>query len=210
MNNETIFRLITLALLVVALSISGYFRIKADRQGGQMRTPDGRGLVVILRLLGLVVILPLLGYLINPEWVRWARFALPEWVRWLAAFVAFALIPMIYWIFASIGNNISPTQATRTNHQLVTHGPYRWVRHPLYSTGFVLAVCLTLITSLWWLAVAMIVPLTILLLRTSQEEARLVEAFGDAYRAYMQRTGRFWPKLAGQNLAERDPRASRR
>jgi protein-S-isoprenylcysteine O-methyltransferase Ste14 len=210
MNNETIFRLITLAVLVVILSISSYFRIKADRQSRQMRTPEGQGLVVILRLLGLVVILPLLGYVINPEWVRWARFSLPEWVRWLAVFVAFALIPMIYWIFVSLGNNISPTQATRANHQLVTHGPYRWVRHPLYSTGFVLAVCLTLITGLWWLAVGTIVPLTILLLRTAQEEARLVETFGDAYRAYMKRTGRFWPKLAGQNSDEQHPQVSGR
>ena len=195
MNNETVFRLITLALLAAALSISGYFRYKADRAGSQMRTSEGQGLVVILRLLGRIVLLPLFGYLINPDWVAWARFTLPEWVRWLAALIGLALIPIIYWIFASIGNNISPTQATRVNHQLVTHGPYRWVRHPLYSTGFVLAVCLTLITSLWWLAAGMGVPLAILLLRTSQEEARLIDAFGDKYRNYMKRTGRFWPKL---------------
>ena len=194
MNNELLFRLATLVVLVAILSISTYFRSKAERQGGQMRTSEGKGLVVLLRLLGLVVILPLVGYLINPEWVRWARFTLPEWVRWLAVLVAFALIPMVYWIFVSIGNNISPTQATRLDHRLVTYGPYRWVRHPLYSTGIGLAVCLTIITSMWWLAVAMMVPLTILLLRTPQEEARLIETFGDEYSAYMKRTGRYLPK----------------
>jgi protein-S-isoprenylcysteine O-methyltransferase Ste14 len=160
-----------------------------------MRTSEGKGLVIVLRLMGLAVLLPLCGYLINPDWVAWARFALPDGVRWLAALVALALLPLVYWIFVSIGNNISPTQATRAKHQLVTHGPYRWVRHPLYSTGFALAVCLTLITSLWWLAVGMIVPLVILLLRTSKEEARLIEAFGDEYREYMKRTGRFLPRL---------------
>lgn len=195
MSNETTFRLITVLLLGAALSISIYFRSKAEREGGRMRTSEGRGLVVVLRLLGLLVILPLFGYVINPAWVAWARFDLPDWVRGLAALVAFATLPVIYWIFASIGSNISPTQATRENHQLVTHGPYRWVRHPLYSTGFVLAVCLTLITSLWWLGVGMITPLVILLLRTSKEEARLIETFGDEYRKYMQRTGRFLPRV---------------
>ena len=195
MSNEIPFRLTTVLLLGAALSISIYFRSRAEREGGRMRTSEGRGLVVVLRLLGLLVLLPLFGYLINPDWVAWARFDLPDWARWAAALTAFATIPLFYWIFASIGNNISPTQATRENHQLVTHGPYHWVRHPLYSTGFVMAVCLTLITSLWWLGVGMITPLGLLLLRTSKEEARLIETFGDEYREYMQRTGRFFPRL---------------
>ena len=197
MTTETIFRLVTFILLAVALSISLYFRRKADREGGQMKTSEGQRLVVVLRLLGLLTILPLFGYLINPDWVAWARFPVPEWIRWLAAVVAVALIPVVYWIFSTIGNNISPTQVTRQNHQLITHGPYRWVRHPLYTTGFILAMALVLITGLWWCAVWMILPLVILLLRTPIEEARLVETFGEEYREYMKRTGRFFPKLIG-------------
>jgi protein-S-isoprenylcysteine O-methyltransferase Ste14 len=76
----------------------------------------------------------------------------------------------------------------------VTHGPYRWVRHPLYSLGFVLAICITLLTGLWWMAVTMALPLAILLWRTPTEEARLIETFGDDYRQYMKRTGRFLPR----------------
>lgn len=195
MNPEILFRLITFLMLAAALSISGYFRRKADREGGQMRSSEGRGLLVALRLLGLLVLWPVVGYLINPDWVAWARFTLPEWSRWLAVSVAVGCVPLIYWVFSSIGNNISPVQATRITHKLVTHGPYRWVRHPLYAVGFVFAVCLTLITTLWWLGVGMVLPLSILFLRTSKEEARLIETFGDDYRDYMKRTGRFFPKL---------------
>jgi len=197
MNIESIFRLVIFLLLLTALSIGGYFRRKAEREGGQMRSREGQGLVVVLRLLGLAVILPLLGYLINPDWVAWARFPVPSWIRWLATAVALGLLPVVYWIFASIGNNISPTQATRKGHQLVTHGPYRYVRHPLYGTGLAMAVCITLITGLWWLGIGMVVPLAILLWRTSKEEANLIETFGDEYREYMKRTGRFFPKLTG-------------
>ncbi|MBM2850916.1 MAG: Isoprenylcysteine carboxylmethyltransferase family protein, partial [Anaerolineales bacterium] len=102
MSNEIPFRLITVLLLAAALSISIYFRSRAEREGGRMRTSEGRGLVVVLRLLGLLVLLPLVGYLINPDWVAWARFDLPDWARWVAALVAFATIPLFYWIFASI------------------------------------------------------------------------------------------------------------
>jgi len=194
MNSEVVFRLITLLLLVGAFGPSIYFRRKAEREGGAMKTREGQGLVVVLRLLGSLFVLPLFGYLINPDWVTWARLSLPDGVRWVAALVGFALLPMMYWVFVSLGNNISPTQATRQNHQLVTHGPYRYVRHPLYSFGSLLVIALMVITSLWWL-IGLVIPLVFLFWRTATEEARLIETFGDDYRAYMQRTGRFFPKL---------------
>jgi protein-S-isoprenylcysteine O-methyltransferase Ste14 len=196
MPTETFFRLITLFVLVVAISISVTFRRRAERQGGAMRSNEGQGLVVVLRLLGLLVLAPLFAYLVNPVWASWARLGLADGVRWLGAAAALGLLLVFYWIFASIGNNISPTQATRHNHQLVTDGPYRWVRHPLYSCGLVLILALTALTDLWWLAVAMLPPMLILLWRTRLEEARLIETFGDDYRTYMRQTGRFWPRLS--------------
>ncbi|MBL8044931.1 MAG: isoprenylcysteine carboxylmethyltransferase family protein [Anaerolineales bacterium] len=195
MNTETIFRIITVVVLVSAISISVYFRHQAEKQGGRMRTTEGQGLVKFLRLYGLLALLPLFGYLINPDWVAWARLTLPEWLRWLAAAVALACIPLVYWIFSSIGNNISPTQATRQNHQLITHGPYRWVRHPLYSVGTLMFLAISTLTALWWLVVALAPGLAILLWRTPKEEARLIETFGETYRQYMQRTGRFIPRF---------------
>lgn len=196
MDTELVFRLITLALLVTALSISTYFRRKADREGGQMKTREGQGLLLVLRLISLVVFLPLVGYLINPSWVAWARISLPDWVRWLGVLLALIVVPCIYWLFSSIGNNISPVQATRQNHRLITSGPYRYIRHPLYTFGTLLIVAIVLMTGLWWLAVGALVPIAILLFRTPIEEARLVETFGDEYREYMKRTGRFFPRLS--------------
>lgn len=189
-----VFRFVAGLLLTSALTISGSFRRRAEQRGGPLRSTDGTPLVVALRLLGLVVMLPFLAYLIDPEWVRWARFWVPTPIRWSAVAVAAVLPPLFYWILASIGDNISPSHITRVGHQLVTHGPYRWVRHPLYAAGTAMVTCLMLISGLWWLALALI-PLAILLARTSKEEANLVATFGDEYRAYMKRTGRFLPKL---------------
>lgn len=195
MDTELIFRLITLAVLVSAVSISIYFRRKADLEGGQMKTREGQGLLIVLRLISLAVLLPLIGYFINPDWVAWARLALPDWVRWLGVVLGVAVVPCIYWLFSNIGNNISPVQATRQNHKLITSGPYQYIRHPLYTFGTLLIVSIVLMTGLWWLAVGALVPIGILLYRTPIEEARLIETFGDEYRDYMKRTGRFFPKL---------------
>jgi protein-S-isoprenylcysteine O-methyltransferase Ste14 len=198
MDKELIYRALTLVLLVLMLGISIFFRRRADREGGQLSGDTGQRLVLLLRLLSLIIVLPLLGYLVNPAWVSWARVDLPDWLRWLGAGGALAAALLGVWVFRSIGINISPSHATRAGHRLVTHGPYHWVRHPLYSTGLLFYFSLTLLTGLWWLGAGGLIPLSVLMWRTPREEARLVEVFGDEYRAYMRRTGRFLPRLSAK------------
>jgi protein-S-isoprenylcysteine O-methyltransferase Ste14 len=112
----------------------------------------------------------------------------------VAAAVAIGMIPAFYALFQAIGNNISPTEATRANHQLITSGPYRWIRHPLYTFGTIFVLALAVLTTLWWLALVFLPALLMLLWRVRYEEANLIARFGDEYRVYMQRTGRFLPK----------------
>jgi protein-S-isoprenylcysteine O-methyltransferase Ste14 len=109
--------------------------------------------------------------------------------------LALLTLPLAYWVFSSLGNNVSPTQATRAGHQLVTQGPYRYVRHPLYTTGVLALLALALLTAMWSIVVAALPALAFIVLRTPHEETRLIETFGDDYRAYARRTGRFVPKL---------------
>jgi len=100
-----------------------------------------------------------------------------------------------YWVFNNLGNNVSPSVATRSQHQLVTSGPYRWIRHPLYTMGMVSYVSFAMLSANWAIAVLSLAVFVILNIRLPQEEAGLIEKFGDEYREYMQRTGRFLPKL---------------
>jgi protein-S-isoprenylcysteine O-methyltransferase Ste14 len=195
MTSEPIFRLMAALIVGLAFTISVYFRHKADRQGGQLQKAQGQRLLVPLRLLGLIGVLPLLGYIANPDWVAWARFVLPDGVRWIAVLVALGCLPLLYAVFSTIGNNISPTEATRSNHQLITHGPYRWIRHPLYTIGALCFLALMGVTTLWWLGLFLLPALLALGWRTRYEEANLIALFGDQYRLYMQQTGRFLPKL---------------
>ncbi|HEX6386861.1 MAG TPA: isoprenylcysteine carboxylmethyltransferase family protein [Anaerolineae bacterium] len=196
MSNETIFRVVTFFLFVAVPGISGFFRNRAERRGGRMTTDEGQRPVLFLRLAGLIFFLPLLGYLVNPDWVAWARVILPPWVRWLGALGGALSIPLGYWVFHSLGLNVSPTQATREGHKLVTHGPYHWVRHPLYTVGFFFWLSIILLTGIWWMAPWLLAAGAFILWRTPREEAKLIETFGDEYRLYMKRTGRYLPRLS--------------
>jgi protein-S-isoprenylcysteine O-methyltransferase Ste14 len=187
-------RLLTAVFLGTALAISGHYRRRADHTAGSLGTRGG-GALIVLRVVGVVALLPVLAYLVHPPWVDWARVSLPPALRWLAGAAGVALMPVLVWVFRALGPNISPSHTTREGHQLVTHGPYRYVRHPLYTTGTLLSVALALMSALWW-PVAWLVPgLLLLHWRTPREEEHLVEAFGDAYREYQERTGRYLPRL---------------
>ncbi len=198
MTNESLFRLLTFLLISAAFATSGYFRRKAERDGGQLN-PGGKQLLLgLLRLLGLIAIAPLLIYLIRPELVAWARFDLPLWARWSGALVALLTIPVFIWIFRTLGANITPTHYTRRGHRLIKNGPYRWVRHPLYTTGLIFYAALTLLSGVWWTGIGLLAAFGVLVYRTSSEEAQLLEMFGDEYRSYMESTGRFIPRAARQ------------
>jgi protein-S-isoprenylcysteine O-methyltransferase Ste14 len=101
---------------------------------------------------------------------------------------------LLLWTFRSLGKNLTDTVVTRQEHSLVTHGPYRWVRHPLYDSATLLFVAVSLMAANWFVFVTGVVVLLLLIVRTRTEEAKLVARFGDRYRAYMERTGRFIPR----------------
>jgi protein-S-isoprenylcysteine O-methyltransferase Ste14 len=56
-------------------------------------------------------------------------------------------------------------------------------------------VAFGLIADNWFIALLGILAFTAMAVRTPKEEANLIEKFGDEYREYMKRTGRFFPKL---------------
>lgn len=195
--NENIFRILAAVILLTGMAISSYFRRKADRETGEKisRKADGTPLMVIIRLGGLILWLSPFVYLINPDWMAWSKIGLPEWVRWLGVLLGILCTAGVYWLFSSIGSGISPTSATRREHKLVTSGPYRWVRHPLYTVGSSMFVAFGMMADNWFIMLLGILAFIIMAIRTPREEANLIEKFGDEYREYMKRTGAFIPKL---------------
>jgi protein-S-isoprenylcysteine O-methyltransferase Ste14 len=179
------------------MGISGYFRRKADKDTGEKvsRKVDGTPIMTAIKIGGLILWLSPLVYLINPRWMAWSRIGLPEWARWLGVGIGILCALSVYWLFSSIGSGISPTSGTRKQHTLTTSGPYRWVRHPLYTVGSSMFIAFGMMADNWFIAVLGVLTFILMAIRTPKEEANLIEKFGDEYREYMKRTGRFLPKF---------------
>jgi protein-S-isoprenylcysteine O-methyltransferase Ste14 len=201
MNSESTFRAVVIASIALCLPIGLCYRIKSQARGERLaRREEGVLVMVGLRLCGVLAWALVAAYLMNPAWVSWSSLALPAWLRWAGAPLGLLVVPpLLFWTFHSLGKNLTDTVVTRREHTLVTHGPYRWVRHPFYVVVFLWGLSLSLLTANWLLALLGIVAVTMLVTRTRVEEAKLSERFGDEYRAYARRTGRFFP-LLGRRL----------
>jgi len=200
--NENIFRILAAVILITGMVISSYFRMKADRDTGEKisRKADGNVMMTFIKIGGLILWLSPFVYLINPAWMAWSKIGLPEWARWVGVVFGILCDLGIYWLFSSIGSGITPTSATRTEHKLITSGPYRWVRHPLYTVGSSMFVAFGLMADNWFIALLGVLAFIGMAIRTPREEANLIEKFGDEYREYMKRTGRFLPRLFVSNI----------
>ena len=198
MHEQQLFQWIFMGILVVTFAISASFRRRARQLGGTIPRAQEGGFILGLRfLVAAPLYLSLLAYMINPAWMAWSMVRLPIGLRWLGAGVGLAMLPLLYWLLRSIGNNISETFLTKDNHTLVTHGPYRWVRHPLYTVATVIFVALSLVAANWFmLAMAALLIFVIAFFVIPKEETQLALKFGDAYRLYQQRTGRLLPRLS--------------
>ena len=138
MTDESVFRSIVMVSIAITLPIGLYHRIRSQATREKLaRREEGIFIMIGLRLCGLLALIALAAYLINPSWMVWSSITLPTWLRWIGAILGvFAVPPLLFWTFHSLGKNLTDTVVTRREHTLVTHGPYRWVRHPFYDVGF--------------------------------------------------------------------------
>ena len=197
MEQEPFFRIAVAVIFTTTFAISGYFRYQARKIGGTIsRAQEGKLLLILRIIAASVLYLPFLAYVIYPASMEWASIPISPWIRWSAVAASLALLPALVWVFVSIGSNISETVLTKDGHQLVTRGPYRWIRHPLYTVATSMFVALGVVAAnAFIVATALVAIIAMLVLVIPKEEARLTAKFGDAYRAYCARTGRLFPKV---------------
>jgi protein-S-isoprenylcysteine O-methyltransferase Ste14 len=194
--NDQPFRAVLIAVFLVVLPIGIYHRLKSEATREKLdRRQEGLFILATLRPLGAAFWLGLIAWMINPGWMAWSSVFLPVWVRWTGVGLVIVACGLLVWTFRSLGTNLTDTVVTRKTHTLVLHGPYRWIRHPFYDTAALLALASSLIAANWFLFVSGVLLFCLLVLRTKTEEENLVARFGDSYRTYMARTGRFLPRI---------------
>jgi protein-S-isoprenylcysteine O-methyltransferase Ste14 len=200
MAAESIFHIAFWVLFGGLLVMRVYFSLRV-RQAKERLMPDrkaiereGRGMFAARVVAFLFLIVLLVLYALNSPWIEALSIPLPGWLRWVGFALGLASLALWTWAQAALGKEWSPQLQLREEHHLVTTGPYARVRHPLYTAMLGVGTAFALVTANWvfvLLAVAMIAGLVA---RIPREEQMMLEQFGEEYKAYMQRAGRFFPK----------------
>ena len=196
MDNELVFRINLGAIFFLLSSIRLYYTVAAVKSGSSFSVSRVGSLRALLGLfLYVFILLSAFVYILAPSWLAWAALPLPPALRWFGVGIGIGSVFLLFWVHRTLGRNFAAPGIIQARQTLITTGPYHWVRHPMYTTFFAISVTVALIAANWMI-IMMCLLFGILLPSLSQtEEQTLLEKFGDEYRAYMQRTGRFLPRL---------------
>ena len=140
-----------------------------------------------------------MAFFLTLLWVATPVFAFADYTLHLIPLLAGTLcLGLGLWLFhrshADLGGNWSITLEVRQNHQLVTHGVYRWVRHPMYLALFIYSAGQALAVPNWMAGPSYgIAMLLLFALRMGPEERMMLDEFGQDYQAYRARTKRLVP-----------------
>ncbi len=189
-------RLFIGVILALGVCISAFHRRRADASSSRVSwQKEGVPMILALRGTGLMLWGALALHIVAPQLLSFTYLEVPWYVRVMGAALALSMIPALAWMFASLGDNITPTVELRPEHTLVTTGPYRWIRHPLYTFGMTLFASLGVVAGSWWILAWTVAGFTLLRIRLSREEEELHSRFGLAYETWSQETPRFLPKV---------------
>ncbi len=174
---------------LVYLRIRGVYAHRTRNEARVFRQIDlGEKLLLALVMVG-SLLLPVL-FLFTP-WLAVADYQLPTWVPWCGTVVMLLALWLFWRSHADLGRLWSISLEISAAHQLVEHGVYRRVRHPMYTAIFLWSIAQGLLLANWlagWGAFATFAVMYVI--RTPREEAMLCEHLGQPYRDYMARTGR--------------------
>jgi protein-S-isoprenylcysteine O-methyltransferase Ste14 len=159
-----------------------------------VRRIDWLEMMLLFAMFPPTLVLPLL-YLFTPL-MAFADYRLPPLAPWFGAATMVTALWLFWRSHLDLGQNWSVSLELREGHELVTHGVYRFIRHPMYASIWLWAFAQGLLLANW-LAGWSLVPAfaAMYFLRTPREEQMMCERFGEKYRDYMRRTGRLFPRL---------------
>lgn len=195
--NEIIFKIAFIVLWIAYIAIRAPFDSKHRKvQRIKIRNVNQEKFLLILLGIGLMLI-PLV-WMFTP-FLNEFDMGIPIYWRWFG--VVLALLSLVYFwrIHQVLGTNWSPTLEIKQTHQLIRTGPYRRIRHPMYTQIWIWVIAQALITSNFYAGLSGILVWTVAyFIRVPKEEEMMLEHFGEEYRKYMKQTGRVLPKLTAE------------
>ena len=184
-------------VIVVGIVALAVVRVPHMKRAGAVKVvADQRGV-----LDNLVVAFVSIGTFVPLLWVATTVLGVAEYPLGRVPFLAGVLflsggLWLLHRTHVELGTNWSNTLELRETHELIAHGAYRHVRHPVYGALLLHGLGQALIVPNWVAGPLFFVAFAVLVaLRLGPEERMMRARFGEAYEAYWHRTTRLVPRL---------------
>lgn len=198
MQTETLFRII-LPILILGFAAHRGYHVRNYSQPSDVTLKERRegSAPKFAILLGVAAFISLAAYVISPGRLAWAALPLPDWLRWAGIVIASLGFALLQWSQSALGENWSHAPRMMKDQELITDGPYRWVRHPIYSAFLLILGSVFFISANWFIGLSWLGMTAMeVASRINYEESLMIEYFGERYRAYMKKTGQLIPRLS--------------
>jgi len=189
MNLESVFRGLFVLSGVAMLSIRVYYQRRARQESGAVTIREKGLSLVAGSLAALTTLVFGVEYIFFPGTFAWAYAQYPDGLRWLGAFALAVGITLLGASHHHLGKSFHSLIVTKEGQTFVDSGPYRWIRHPIYTAFLINYIGGGLLASNWVLTLIPVSLYGVLVtLRVKNEERAMIEQFGQVYVEYMQRT----------------------
>lgn len=131
---QQFFHVSFIILFAVLMAIRAYYHRQAIKYGGKVEFKEKR---LIRAVIAVPFVYFLVRYMVDPGFLALADFYIPIWLQWLGFVLGVLSILLTIWIHVNLGINFSSVLHVREKHTLITSGPYKWVRHPMYTVLFI-------------------------------------------------------------------------
>ena len=162
-----------------------------ERVQGKGRAARDRGTRVLIAMtLGAAIVAALAARSVAPE------LRMPAPLRMAGVLVLWLGLALRVWAIASLGNAFRTTVEVEPGQDVVSSGPYRWIRHPSYAGLLLIVAGFGAAVGNWLsLAACVLLPLPAIVWRIRVEEAELNRVLGQPYRTYQSDRARLIPRL---------------
>ncbi len=120
---------------------------------------------------------------------------LPDGLRGLGLALGTISLAVQIWVHVTLQKSWLSARKSGKRNVVIAGGLYAWIRHPLYLALMLLIVSLSLVSGFVPFLVLALLAILALDITARKEEAAMLRQFGNEYRMYMERTGRFFPRL---------------
>ena len=189
--------------LVVQFLIRSHYIKQTKSETKKVQQVDRIEKILLAAVVPSALLLPVLYYF-SPL-LSFADIGVPSKIRWVGSGVMVASLWLFFRSHRDLGLNWSTSLELRQEHQLVSHGVYRWVRHPMYASLWLWGIAQAMMLANWVAGWALLPAFAgMYFVRTPREERMMCQEFGDRYRQYTRQAGRLFPRITKATEQEID------